>query len=284
MTGVQTCALPILETVLENYVVKNIYRPAFRSENEAVTSENQKYAVVDTNMYDDFIAAVYEEVASGAEVHYNIGDFDIIGEGYHIDMQCVDETEYLIDEVGEDPDSYEKNFVSPFTVLRYGNVNERVVVFTGDAEGKDGSDGNGAEGYYLDKHDPKYDADVLKAGHHGSATSSSQEFLEAIDPEYVVISAGLENKHEHPRPEMIDRLADYTDVTPDDDADGITAYSTRDHGDISLSISPDGVMEWTTRFDKTLPVTPAPTTHDDESAMNNEFITTMNSEKYAICA
>lgn len=265
-----------LDTVLSEYVVHNIYRPAFRSKSEVETSENSKYAIVDTITYDNFITSVYAEQASGAKVHYNIGDFDITGIGYNIDMQCVDEKEYLTEEIGT-VSGYEKNFVSPFTVLRYGKIEERIIVFTGDAEGKDGSNGNGAEGYYLDKYDPQYDADVLKAGHHGSATSSSQEFLDAIDPEYVIISAGVNNTHAHPRVETLDRLADYTD----DNGEGLTTYSTRDHGDISLSISPDGVMEWTTRFPKTLPVTPGPA---HKSNMQTSFITTIIADKFGICA
>ena len=41
-------------------------------------------------------------------------------------------------------------------------------------------------------------ATVLKAAHHGSATSSSQAFLNAVQPEVVVVSAGLDNKFGHP--------------------------------------------------------------------------------------
>jgi competence protein ComEC len=40
--------------------------------------------------------------------------------------------------------------------------------------------------------------DVLKAGHHGSRTSSSQAFLEAVAPQTVLISCGVENRHKHP--------------------------------------------------------------------------------------
>ena len=275
-----------MEIILNNYLVKNIYRPAFRGENEPKTADNSKYAIVISGMYDDFITAVANEVAvSGAKVHFNIGDFDITGTGYHIDMQCVEEVHYLTSEVGDKPSSEEKNFVSPFTVLRYGNIDERIIVFTGDAEGKDKSGGNGGEGYYLNTYRPNYDADVLKAGHHGSATSSSQELLDAIDPEYVVVSAGVENNHDHPRPETVDRLADYTDAKPDGDADGITGYSTRDHGDITLSINTEGVMTWNTVLDITKPLTPAP--QSSHSEINpNTHIAILNSvrDQYGMCA
>lgn len=47
---------------------------------------------------------------------------------------------------------------------------------------------------------------VLKAGHHGSGTSSAGKFLEAVSPEIVVISAGLDNQYGHPAPEVLERL------------------------------------------------------------------------------
>lgn len=51
------------------------------------------------------------------------------------------------------------------------------------------------------------DIDVLKAGHHGSKTSSSLEFLEKTSPELTIISAGKDNKFGHPNKETLDNLA-----------------------------------------------------------------------------
>ena len=57
-------------------------------------------------------------------------------------------------------------------------------------------------GYYLD-------SDVLKVGHHGSKTSSSEAFLSAVGPEVAIIQVGTKNRYGHPAPEVLKRLEDY---------------------------------------------------------------------------
>lgn len=73
------------------------------------------------------------------------------------------------------------------------------------------------------------DTELLLVGHHGSAGSTSDAFLEAIRPEYAVISVG-HNSYGHPRPEVLERLA----------RAGAEIYRTDLHGSVTLSVSADG--------------------------------------------
>ncbi len=68
------------------------------------------------------------------------------------------------------------------------------------------------------------DCDVLKIGHHGSKTSTSQEFLNAVTPEIAVVQVGLDNKFSHPAQMIIDRL----------DMSHIKVYRTDQKGIIKL--------------------------------------------------
>ena len=50
--------------------------------------------------------------------------------------------------------------------------------------------------------------DVLKVGHHGSKTSSSELFIDVINPKYSIISVGKNNRYGHPNKEVLDNLKD----------------------------------------------------------------------------
>ncbi|MEE0840253.1 MAG: MBL fold metallo-hydrolase [Acutalibacteraceae bacterium] len=52
----------------------------------------------------------------------------------------------------------------------------------------------------------KVDCDVIKIGHHGSSTSTSQKLIEAATPEYAVISVGADNNYGHPSSPVLEKL------------------------------------------------------------------------------
>ena len=75
---------------------------------------------------------------------------------------------------------------------------KNTILFTGDAEKK-------VEREVLDTN-VDLRADILNCGHHGSNTSTIQEFLDAVNPKYAVISCGLNNDYGHPHEEVMERL------------------------------------------------------------------------------
>ena len=69
-------------------------------------------------------------------------------------------------------------------------------------------------------------ADILKAGHHGSKTSTSDEFLQAVSPSCVIISCGLNNSYSHPSEETLEKLGkNNIPVLRTDTMGTITLYS-----------------------------------------------------------
>ena len=95
------------------------------------------------------------------------------------------------------------------------------MLFTGDVEGS-GEESLISSGLLRDY-------DILKAAHHGSKNSGTEEFLQITAPEYAVISAGKDNRYGHPHAETLQRLSDA----------GGTVYSTQDNG--AVMIRSDGV-------------------------------------------
>ena len=86
------------------------------------------------------------------------------------------------------------NNMSVVVLLTYGNG---TFLFTGDAETLSETD-------MLENGVPP--CDVLKVGHHGSSTSSSEAFIEAVSPQIAVISVGDGNSYGHPHASILDRL------------------------------------------------------------------------------
>lgn len=67
---------------------------------------------------------------------------------------------------------------------------------------------------------------VLKVGHHGSATSSSEEFLRAVNPKCAVICVGYGNNFGHPRAEVLERLESLSTKIFRTDRDGLIKFRT----------------------------------------------------------
>ena len=88
------------------------------------------------------------------------------------------------------------NNVSVVIRLGYGDFS---ALFTGDA-------GAAIEETLIERHGARLDVDLIKAGHHGSSTSTSPAWLEVTTPRLALISAGRGNRYGHPAKEVLRRL------------------------------------------------------------------------------
>jgi competence protein ComEC len=82
-------------------------------------------------------------------------------------------------------------------IVLYAQINGIKFLFTGDAD-------IAAEDEMLSKYTLK--VDVLKAGHHGSKTSTGKSFLKNLNPKVSIISVGENNRYGHPSPELLKEL------------------------------------------------------------------------------
>lgn len=90
-------------------------------------------------------------------------------------------------------------------------------LFTGDIE-KETED-------YLIKNPSYLQADVVKAAHHGSRTSSTQTFIESTKAEYVIIPVGKKSQFGHPHKEVVERWKNF----------GAKVYTTGERGTVTIS-------------------------------------------------
>ena len=213
-----------MQDIFEDYEVKNIYMPRVADDMSATWTKT--------------VAAIEEETwtnESGetvdSEIYYTVGDFVIQGEDWTMNCHSYLEDDYP--SVKESSSAEVKNAVSPVCFLEYA---DRTIVLTGDSNERN-------EEYLLERGVLDKDADVLKVGHHGSRTSSLQEFLNAVDCEYAIVSYGEDNEYGHPTPELMSRLENYTDVRPDNDYNGYKyIYETPKDGNVSVFVDGNGTL------------------------------------------
>ncbi|GAA0451139.1 MBL fold metallo-hydrolase [Alkalibacillus silvisoli] len=117
------------------------------------------------------------------------------------------------------------------TKMTYGDVS---FLFTGDAE-------EGAEASMLQA-GHELDADVLKLGHHGSSSSTGSQFLEAVDPNIAIYSAGANNSYGHPHSEVVERVKNANIDLYGTDVHG-TVTVTTDGEDLNVETQHNGTIE-----------------------------------------
>lgn len=240
-THSDTDHISYLDEVLSEFQVGNVYMPNIRSNNldksvkiggrdvkvgDLDASKLNKFTdkdTIDTERYTEFFIAALSE--PNCNITLNIGKYEIRGQDYTFTFYCLSQKEWdirsLKDKKGR-PDATQINAVSPIGILEYAG---RRLVFTGDSNESN-------EEYYCETY-PYVDCDVLKVAHHGSRTSSTEEFLKHVKCEYAVISVGDGNSYGHPEQEALVRLKE----------NGIQKIHRTDKcGNVVLTVSHTGEM------------------------------------------
>lgn len=211
--------------LLDNYEIKSLYMPLDKAQ--------------DSNTWLNLLEAAREETYTAedgttvdAAYNNNVGAYTISGENWEMKCYSFDEADYPSGTNAE-----KINAVSPICLLEYA---ERTIVLTGDANEM-------TEEYVLAKgYLDNIDTDILKVGHHGSTSSTTQAFLDKIDAEFAIISTNgtrevPNESYGHPTKDLLARLDGYTDAVPDADYNGFREiYITGSDGDITVRIGANG--------------------------------------------
>lgn len=174
--------------IIEKYNVKNVIMPKLTEIN-----------MVTTNTYETLLKAIANNKINAIPA--------TVGESFSLG----DATVNILSPIEQDEDL---NNMSVVLKVVYG---ETSFLFQGDAE-------KTIEKQLLASN---FDisADVLKLGHHGSNTSSTDKYIQAVEPQIAIISCGADNSYGHPHKEIIDRLKKYN----------IDFYITAQTGDITIT-------------------------------------------------
>ncbi len=95
-----------------------------------------------------------------------------------------------------DESAWESNNASVVMRVVYGDT---AVMLSGDASAE-------IEDFIVSQYGDQLESDILKLGHHGSQTSTSEAWLDAIRPSFAVVSASLDNRYGHPHQEVMQRV------------------------------------------------------------------------------
>ncbi|MGN0960978.1 MAG: ComEC/Rec2 family competence protein [Christensenellales bacterium] len=219
--------------ILENYVVRYIFRPHVYSDNsisESISNEinteptNSSTYICTSNIYAKFLVAAVNE---GCPMEYFNKDSDFSNTVTCGDMSASYTFNFLTPTAKREEISYsDANNFSPIMMLEYAG---KRIMFNGDAELENLEE-------YVTTYGNEYNVDVLKVGHHGSRNATTEEYINAIDPEFAVIQNGLNQTFKHTHQETLDILNGYES--------GVTIYRTDNNGNITLSITNLGEMSW----------------------------------------
>lgn len=206
-----------LDDVLNKYPAKNFYRPNVKCNYKDYVDPDASLLTSDcvskgTAAYKDVIAAASKgKNKFGDEYKVYINSFEL--DPIVPDAKPGADGYYSLSFYGPNSNSYKDwNNYSPIMILEYEGIK---IALTGDCE-KEGEaefaeKAKAREGKFS-VFDDNYSVDVIKAGHHGSRTSTGEAFVEAVTTAesrpntLIVISCGLNNKYKHPHTEKLEQF------------------------------------------------------------------------------
>ena len=161
---------------------------------------------------------LYEWVEKKGVLRHSVSAGDrLVGLG-KVRAMILHPTEDFVEETGEAPQG--SNNTSVVLKLSYHDMD---LLLTGDIEG--------AAEQALMRWKNQLDVEILKVPHHGSKTSSSERFLDAVQPEWGIIPVGAYNRLGHPAPKVLKRYAQ----------SDVQVYRTDRHGAVIFTCSDKGV-------------------------------------------
>lgn len=181
--------------VISLFDVEKVYRPLIREE---ILEESNETEAISLSCEETGTEKLY--AYAGDEFSFGELKLEVLGPvGEHVEV----------------------NDYSLVIRLTYKNIS---VLFCGDVERR-------GEKQLVSKYGSKLRSDVIKIAHHGSNSSTTADFLEAVSPKYAVISTGKDSNN-LPKPKVLKRLT----------ASGVTTYRTDLHGSVVLSTDGDEIV------------------------------------------
>lgn len=228
---------PGAESILRHFEVREFYESGFLNSSDWLR----------------FRALVDSETVAGQSVVKHVGrsTFGTPDWGSELQVRFLYANPGARSDLGSSGTGTRINNASVVFRLQYGSQS---ILFVGDLEGKERNDPAGTlkygEKFLLDSVGPAaLRSTVLKVAHHGSETSSTTRFIDAVNPHYVVVSSGRRKYGQQPNTRFLpdkgtlQRFCSHSDSTliyrtdQDDEAEGRTAATDADGDHVVISMN-----------------------------------------------
>lgn len=186
-----------MDTIIKRYSVGKFYSPK---------------VIASSNTFESMVSALVDKNLKINVLKKGVKGIDL---GNNVEIQIFSPIENL--------SSDNLNDYSPIIKITFVNNS---FLFTGDAEVS-------TESMVLSENN-NLNCDILKVGHHGSSTSTSEDFLTSVNPSVAIISVGKNNSYGHPTSEVLSLLNSYNIRTFRTDING-TIIAISDGKNINIS-------------------------------------------------